>query len=341
MNSFIRSLEEEISQNSQQAQRLMEQQGSSNLPKSILGQVELIAKEQQNASKLQILEEINKEATEIMEEQHHRLKEARLNLTSPLTSGVEASEPESYVRARPKTKSRANVTSVIPSVLPQETMAKKYDSHSRARQEQQLEDHAALLRSEVFSVVLGTVNMQHGAMLKNRKIKSGSDYSDDEVFQLPQVPDMPIAGSSHGQKVTFRSPVVRLGSVSSTPHLVPQPVSFDVSIIPNSETSGKDTNSEAEIRPRTLHPKLKRMREDASIVLCILQLVAEENRKICKPKIQKLKGRYSANAMLVFNSWLKDIEMCMKEWKLTNMEASPAHKRLHLRRCKRCCRVLF
>ena len=51
-----------------------------------------------------------------------------------------------------------------------------------------------------------------------------------------------------------------------------------------------------------------------------LQLVAEEFRKICEPKIQKLKGRYSANAMLVFNSWLKDIEMCVKERKLTNME---------------------
>ena len=25
--------------------------------------------------------------------------------------------------------------------------------------------------------------------------------------------------------------------------------------------------------------------------------------------------------MLVFNSWLKDIEMCIKEWKLSNMEA--------------------
>ena len=37
INSFIRSLEEEISQNSQQVQRLMEQQSSSNLPKSILG----------------------------------------------------------------------------------------------------------------------------------------------------------------------------------------------------------------------------------------------------------------------------------------------------------------
>ena len=48
VNSFIRTLEEEITQNSQQVQRLMAEQGSSNLPKSILGQVEaLIEKEQQ------------------------------------------------------------------------------------------------------------------------------------------------------------------------------------------------------------------------------------------------------------------------------------------------------
>ena len=47
INSFIRSLEEEISQNPQQVQRLMAEQSSSNLPKSILGQVEaLIEKEQ-------------------------------------------------------------------------------------------------------------------------------------------------------------------------------------------------------------------------------------------------------------------------------------------------------
>ena len=39
INSFIRSLEEDISQNSQQAQRLIEQQSSSNLPKSIIGLV--------------------------------------------------------------------------------------------------------------------------------------------------------------------------------------------------------------------------------------------------------------------------------------------------------------
>ena len=321
VNSFIRSLEEEISQNSQQVQRLM-QQSSGNLPKSIMGQVEaLIAKEQQNASKLQILEEINKEATEIAEEQHRRLEEARLNLTTPLTSEVEASEAENYGGARPKVKSRAQVTTVTPDAYHQETVAKKYDSYGRARPEQQLEDRAALLRDEVFSVIPGTVNTQRGTASKNRR-RNGSDYCEDEVFQLPQVPDMPIAG----QKVTFRSPVVRPGSVSSTPRLVPQPVSFDVSRIPDSETSGKDTDSEAEIRPRTPHTRNKRTREnasmmDASIASHSLQLAAEEFRKIREPKIQKLKGGYSANAMLVFNSWLKDIEMCVRERKLTNMEA--------------------
>ena len=55
------------------------------------------------------------------------------------------------------------------------------------------------------------------------------------------------------------------------------------------------------------------MRQDASIALHSLQLVAEEFRKICKTKIQNLKGRYSAKAMLVFNSWFKDVEMCVKE----------------------------
>ena len=314
-------MEEEISQNSQQSQRLMEQ-SSSNLPKSIIGQVEaLIAKEQQNASKLQILEEINKEATEIVEEQHHRLEEARLNLTTPLTSEVEASEAKRYGGARPKVKSRAQVTTVTPNVYPQETVDKKYDSHCRVKPEQWLEDCAALLRDEVFSVIPGTVNMQCSTASKNRRARDGSNYSEDEVFQLPQVPDMPIVGSSHGQKVTFRSPVVRLGSLSSTPCLVPQPVSFDVSRIPDSETSGKDTDSEAEVRPRTPHIRNKRMREDASMASHSFQLVAEEFRKICEPKIQKLKGGYSANAMLVFNSWLKDIEMHVKERKLTNMEA--------------------
>ena len=45
--SFIRSFEEEISQNSQQVQRLMKYQSSSNLPKSILGHVEALIEREQ------------------------------------------------------------------------------------------------------------------------------------------------------------------------------------------------------------------------------------------------------------------------------------------------------
>ena len=100
-------------------------------------------------------------------------------------------------------------------------------------------------------------------------MKSGSDFSDDEIFHLPQVTNMPIAVSSHVHKVTFRSPVVRPVSESLTPNLVPQPISFNLSGIPNTETSGKDTDSEADGRPNlgtrsglTPHQKGKRMRQD-------------------------------------------------------------------------------
>ena len=56
-----------------------------------------------------------------------------------------------------------------------------------------------------------------------------------------------------------------------------------------------------------------------------LQLAAEEFRKIHEPKIQKLKGGYSANAMLVFNSWLKDIEMCVRERKVNKYGSDPVN----------------
>ena len=132
----------------------------------------------------------------------------------------------------------------------------------------------------MFNVIPGTVNIQHGTASKNRKTRSGSKLSDDEVFHLPQVPDTPLAGSGHGLWVTFLSPVVRPVSVSSTPCLVPQPLSFDLSKIHNIETSGKDMDSKEEVRPMTSHQKVKRMRNDASIESHSLQLVVEEFRKI-------------------------------------------------------------
>ena len=148
-------------------------------------------------------------------------------------------------RARPKTISRAKPAPFVPSILPQEAMTPTYSSHSRLRWDHLLKDHAALLKDEVFNVILGTVNTQHGNASQISKRKSGRDMSEDEVFEsdhLPQVPYMLIAGGGHGHNMTFRSPVMRPRSVSSTLQLVPQPLSFNLPRIPDTKTSGKDTD---------------------------------------------------------------------------------------------------
>ena len=36
-----------------------------------------------------------------------------------------------------------------------------------------------------------------------------------------------------------------------------------------------------------------------------MKLVVQEFHKLCKPKINKLKGAYSATANLIFQSWLR------------------------------------
>ena len=118
-------------------------------------------KEKQNASNLQVLEGLQREATEIAEEQYCRLEEARLNLTAPLTSEAKTSEAEDYRGARPKTTSRAKITSFVPSTLPQDAMALAYSSYLRLRWEQAVQDHASLLRDEVFNIIPGTIKTQH------------------------------------------------------------------------------------------------------------------------------------------------------------------------------------
>ena len=56
------------------------------------------------------------------------------------------------------------------------------------------------------------------------------------------------------------------------------------------------------MRPMTPQQKVKSARQDASMALHSLQLIAEELKRSMNQKYKNLKGRYSANAMLVFNS---------------------------------------
>ena len=52
-----------------------------------------------------------------------------------------------------------------------------------------------------------------------------------------------------------------------------------------------------------------------------MKVVVQEFCKLCKPKINKLKGGYSATANLIFQSWLKDINIHVEDWNLNEREA--------------------
>ena len=65
----------------------------------------------------------------------------------------------------------------------------------------------------------------------------------------------------------------------------------------------------ARINPETYPPRYE------------MKVVAQEFCKLCEPKINKLKGGYSATANLIFQSWLKDINIHVKDWNLTEREA--------------------
>ena len=52
-----------------------------------------------------------------------------------------------------------------------------------------------------------------------------------------------------------------------------------------------------------------------------MKVAAQKFCKLCKPKINKLKGGYSATANLIFQSWLKDINNHVEDQNLTEREA--------------------
>ena len=76
----------------------------------------------------------------------------------------------------------------------------------------------------------------------------------------------------------------------------------------------------------TLLPQQKQVRQNllsstVSPPKHSMQMAAHEFYKLCKPKINKLKGGYSAMANLIFQSWLKDIRVHVKDRNLSEREA--------------------
>ena len=52
---------------------------------------------------------------------------------------------------------------------------------------------------------------------------------------------------------------------------------------------------------------------ESSSFIRTMEEAAWELKKVKEVKIDRLKGSYSAGAALKFNSWLKDVETCVRE----------------------------
>ena len=105
--SFVES-SEEISENFKLVQSLLRQQSCAS-SKSLQEQVEsIIVNERQNASRLQVLEEIHSESMATAEEKQCFLEEAQLNLPTLQKSATESESWVENYRARPKTTCRVD-----------------------------------------------------------------------------------------------------------------------------------------------------------------------------------------------------------------------------------------
>ena len=145
-----------------------------------------------------------------------------------------------------------------------------------------------------------------------------ADILEDMVDQLPQVPDTPIAGN---QKDWFMEHMQQ----TSTPMVggdVPPRIGMSY-VEPE-----LDKTTEAPVyhpgprpipRPRKSLAAVKHSMTEAAEHS--LEVAAQEFKKIREPKIAKLKVGYSANTALIFNSWLKGIDMCVQDCNLTEHEA--------------------
>ena len=73
---------------------------------------------------------------------------------------------------------------------------------------------------------------------------------------------------------------------------------------------------------------------ESSSFIRTMEEAAQEFKKIKEVKIDKFKGGYSAGAALKFNSWLKDVETCVREQGLSDTEVVKLVKGFNRRQCK-------
>ena len=143
------------------------------------------------------------------------------------------------------------------------------------------------LQREAFDILPGTVNARRGAAVAH-----ASGISQDILvigrsqFENELAEEATWNAHQHPQHVHSASDLQ--GGFTSSPIRHPE-----------------EDRSKARINPEVYPPRYD------------MKVAAQEFCKLCKPKINKLKGGYSATANLIFQSWLKDINVHVEDQNLT------------------------
>ena len=166
------------------------------------------------------------------------------------------------------------------------------------------------LRHEVEDILPGTVNTVRGASARAGQV---SDLGRPPIFRRDTFEDI-LAEAEDEVPTTPQRQVWFADVATSTP--IPRPLE------PQEERTRLLRASEVPSQRLGLIDNLvphKELYEEG--FSHSLQVVATEFRKLREPKVAKFKGGYSSDASLVFQSWLKDIQVYVLECHLSQWEA--------------------
>ena len=144
-------------------------------------------------------------------------------------------------------------------------------------------NHIEELQRKAFNILPGMVNARRGAALAHA---SGISQ------------DIPVTGRSN-----FENEVAKEAAWTSHNHLCHVHFAYNPrgGFTSTPIRHPEEDRLMARVNPATYSPGYE------------MKVAAQEFHKLCKPKINKLKGGYSAFANLIFLLWLKDINVHVKD----------------------------
>ena len=188
------------------------------------------------------------------------------------------------------------------TLLEQVQESQKQQSASVAQRAQPPTSRLSELHQEAFQYLPGTVNVRHGTGIQNLSSISqnipvaGRQHFEDKLAKEA------TWGSNHPCHVHFAGS--EKGGFTSTPLKSAARVGEDYSLLPQQKQARQSLLSSTVSSPK--HS---------------LQMAAHKFCKLHEPKMNKLKGGYSATANLIFQSWLKDIRVHVEDRNLSQREA--------------------